>query len=321
MTDEFNFDAPLERLKAQIDALSKDANPTPTTREELHELHAQFERLQQDIYAKLSPWQRTQIARHPQRPTALDYAHLLFEDFTELHGDRTFSDDPAILGGLATFEGRAIVVVAHHKGKTLKERVKRNFGMPNPEGYRKALRLMKLAEKFNKPILTLLDSPGGAPGMGAEERGQAQAIANNLMVMSTLRVPMISLVIGEGGSGGALAIGVTDRILMLEHSIYSVISPEGCSAILWGSGDKIPQAAEALRLTANDLVTFGVVDEVIAEPPGGAHKDPSLAAEKIFTSLTTHFDALDSIPMDELLNHRYEKFRNMGRFDEELTSQ
>lgn len=266
--------------------------------------------------ATLSPWQRTQMARHPQRPTALDYTNLLFEHFTELHGDRTFADDPAILGGLATFEGRAIVLIAHHKGKTLKERVKRNFGMPNPEGYRKALRLMKLAEKFHKPILTLLDSPGGNPGMGAEERGQAQAIAQNLMVMSTLRVPMISLVIGEGGSGGALALGVTDRILMLEHSIYSVISPEGCSAILWGSGDKIQEAAESLRLTADDLFTFGVVDEIIPEPAGGAHEDPSGMAKRIVKSLAAHFQKLDAVPIDELVERRYEKFRHIGRFDE-----
>ena len=245
--------------------------------------------------AKLTPWERTQIARHAQRPTALDYSNLLFEQFTELHGDRNFADDPAILGGLATLAGRSIVLIAHHKGKTLKERVKRNFGMPNPEGYRKALRLMKLAEKFNKPVLTLLDSPGGYPGMGAEERGQAQAIAQNLMVMSTLRVPMISLVIGEGGSGGALAMGVTDRILMLEHSIYSVISPEGCSAILWGSGDKVPEAAESLRLTADDLFTFGVIDEIIPEPAGGAHENPSGMAKKILTSLTSHFQKLAAV--------------------------
>ncbi|HIC04912.1 MAG TPA: acetyl-CoA carboxylase carboxyltransferase subunit alpha [Nitrospirales bacterium] len=266
--------------------------------------------------AKLTPWERTQIARHAQRPTALDYSNLLFEQFTELHGDRNFADDPAILGGLATLAGRSIVLIAHHKGKTLKERVKRNFGMPNPEGYRKALRLMKLAEKFNKPVLTLLDSPGGYPGMGAEERGQAQAIAQNLMVMSTLRVPMISLVIGEGGSGGALAMGVTDRILMLEHSIYSVISPEGCSAILWGSGDKVPEAAESLRLTADDLFTFGIIDEIIPEPAGGAHENPSGMAKKILTSLTSHFQKLAAVPIDELVDRRYAKFRHIGRFDE-----
>ncbi len=266
--------------------------------------------------APITPWERTQIARHAQRPTALDYSDLLFEHFTELHGDRTFADDPAILGGLATLEGRAIVLIAHHKGKTLKERVKRNFGMPNPEGYRKALRLMKLAEKFNKPVLTLLDSPGGYPGMGAEERGQARAIAQNLMEMSTLRVPMISLVIGEGGSGGALAMGVTDRILMLKHAIYSVISPEGCSAILWGDGNSVPEAAEALRLTADDLFTFGVVDEIIPEPPGGAHEDPAGTAKNIVASLTSHFQKLDAFPIDELLDHRYAKFRNIGRFDE-----
>lgn len=316
MTDNLNFEKPLNKLKAKIAALSKAADTTPAAYEELNELRSQLARLQRDIYAKLTPWERTQIARHPQRPTALDYANILFEHFTELHGDRTFSDDPAILGGLAIFEGRTIVVVAHHKGKTLKERVKRNFGMPNPEGYRKALRLMKLAEKFNKPILTLLDSPGGAPGMGAEERGQAQAIAQNLMVMSTLRVPMVSLVIGEGGSGGALAMGVTDRILMLEHSIYSVISPEGCSAILWGSGDKVPEAAESLRLTADDLFAFGIVDEIIPEPAGGAHENPSEMGKNIVTSLTSHFQKLAAVPIDELVDRRYAKFRHIGRFDD-----
>ncbi|MBQ28101.1 MAG: acetyl-CoA carboxylase carboxyl transferase subunit alpha [Nitrospiraceae bacterium] len=316
MTDDLNFEKPLNAIKAKIDTLAKTMNPTPAVREELKELRSQLACLQRDIYAKLSPWERTQVARHPQRPTALAYANLLFENFTELHGDRTFSDDPAILGGLATLAGRSIMVVAHHKGRTLKERVKRNFGMPNPEGYRKALRLMKLAEKFNKPILTLLDSPGGNPGMGAEERGQAQAIAQNLMAMAALRVPSISLVIGEGGSGGALAMGVTDRILMLEHSIYSVISPEGCAAILWGSGDKVPEAAEALRLTADDLLAFGIVDEIIPEPVGGAHENPSGMAEQIVMSLTTHFQKLAAVPIDELVDLRYEKFRHIGRFNE-----
>ena len=316
MTDDLNFERPLKELRARIDILSKTTNPTDAARKELNELRSQLTHLQREIYAKLTPWQRTQVARHPQRPTALDYANLLFESFTELHGDRTFSDDPAILGGLAVFAGRAIVVVAHHKGKTLKERVTRNFGMPNPEGYRKALRLMKLAEKFNKPVLALLDSPGGYPGPGAEERGQAQAIAHNLMVMSTLRVPMISLVIGEGGSGGALAMGVTDRILMLEHATYSVISPEGCAAILWESGDKVPEAAEALRLTADDLFTFGIVDEILAEPLGGAHAHPSGMAQRIASSLTTHLQNLDAIPIDELVDRRYAKFRHVGRFDD-----
>ena len=214
------------------------------------------------------------------------------------------------------FEGRAIVVVAHHKGKTLKERVRRNFGMPNPEGYRKALRLMKLGEKFKKPIVTLLDSPGGYPGMGAEERGQAQTIAKNLMAMSTLKAPTISLVIGEGGSGGALAIGVTDRILMLEHSTYSVISPEGCAAILWGSAEKVLDAAVALRLTSHDLLTLGIVDEIIPEPLGGAHEDPRGMAEQIASSLTTHLQELDTLSIDELVGRRYEKFRRIGNFSD-----
>tara|TARA_B100000315_G_scaffold260191_2_gene319888 strand:+ start:5369 stop:6319 length:951 start_codon:yes stop_codon:yes gene_type:complete len=316
MTNYLDFEKPLNALKAKIDILSKAANPTLEDREELNELRSQLMCLQRNIYAKLSPWQRIQVARHPERPTALAYTNLLFENFTELHGDRTFADDPAILGGLATLAGQAIMVVAHYKGKTLKERVKRNFGMPNPEGYRKALRLMKLAEKFNKPVLALLDSPGGNPGMGAEERGQAQAIAKNLMMMSTLRVPTISLVIGEGGSGGALALGVTDRILMLEHSIYSVISPEGCAAILWGRGDKAPEAADALRITSHDLLEFGVIDEIIPEPTGGAHEDPVGMAENIVMSLTAHFRKLAAVPVDELVDRRYAKFRHIGRFDE-----
>ncbi len=316
MTDTLDFEKPINELKAKIDLLTKARNQTKTEHEHLSNLREQLSQLQSEIYTKLTPWQRTQIARHPQRPTALDYANLLFEDFTELHGDRTFSDDTAILGGLATFKERAIVVIGHHKGKTLKERVKRNFGMPNPEGYRKALRLMKLAEKFKKPVVTFLDSPGGYPGMGAEERGQARAIAHNLLAMSTLRVPMISLVIGEGGSGGALALGVTDRILMLEHATYSVISPEGCAAILWGSGEKTPEAAEALRLTAHDLFTFGIVDEILLEPVGGAHTDPAIMSKKIANSLTSHLENLDTIAIETLLDQRYLKFRNLGRSDE-----
>ncbi len=316
MSDNLPFEKPLLDLKAKIDRLSKTSHPTAASREQIQELELQLASLQQDIYAELTPWERTQIARHVRRPTALDYANLMFDRFTELHGDRTFSDDPAILGGIAVFNGRPIMVLAHHKGKTLKERVDRNFGMPNPEGYRKALRLMKLAERFNRPILTLIDSPGGYPGMGAEERGQAQAIAQNLITMSTLRVPMISVVIGEGGSGGALAVGVTDRILMLEHATYSVISPEGCAAILWGSSDKVPEAAEALRMTAADLFAFGLVDEIIPEPVGGAHHDPTAMTKHIEKALTTHFQALDAIPIQDLMDRRYEKFRHIGRFDE-----
>ena len=316
MTNTFNFEKSLNALKMQIDTLSHATSLTPADHEKLLSLRSEFLRHRRDIYATLNPWQRTQIARHPQRPTALDYTHFLFENFTELHGDRTFSDDPSILGGLATFEGRAIVVVAHHKGKTLKERVRRNFGMPNPEGYRKALRLMKLGEKFKKPIVTLLDSPGGYPGMGAEERGQAQTIAKNLMAMSTLKAPTISLVIGEGGSGGALAIGVTDRILMLEHSTYSVISPEGCAAILWGSAEKVLDAAVALRLTSHDLLTLGIVDEIIPEPLGGAHEDPRGMAEQIASSLTSHLQELDTLAIDELVGRRYEKFRRIGSFSD-----
>ena len=248
----------------------------------------------------------------PSRPTTLDYINELCRDFQELHGDRNFGDDRAIVGGFARFNDRSVMIIGHQKGKTLKERMQRNFGMPNPEGYRKALRLMKLAEKFGRPIITFIDTPGAYPGIGAEERGQAEAIARNLLVMSRLAVPIISIVIGEGGSGGALALGITDRILMLEHSVYSVISPEGCAAILWDDPAKVPDAASALKMTAQDLVGLGIVDEVIPEPVGGAHREIRAVSDRVAKVLTNHLYHLTELPIEQLLAEREQKYRKMG---------
>ncbi|MEQ1626111.1 MAG: acetyl-CoA carboxylase carboxyltransferase subunit alpha, partial [Nitrospira sp.] len=255
---------------------------------------------------------RTQLARHPQRPSTLDYISELSRGFLELHGDRSFGDDRAIVGGFAKFNDRTVMIIGHQKGKTLKERMQRNFGMPNPEGYRKALRLMRLAEKFGHPIMTFIDTPGAYPGIGAEERGQAEAIARNLFVMSRLKVPILSVVIGEGGSGGALALGVSDRVLMLEHSVYSVISPEGCAAILWDNPAKVPDAAMALKITAQDLMGLGVIDEIVPEPLGGAHREPKAVCDRVAKALTNQLFQLLDLPHNELLNQRDLKFRKMG---------
>jgi len=265
-----------------------------------------------ELYGKLSPWQRTQRARHPQRPSTLDYISEMFRDFLEFHGDRSFGDDRAIVGGFARFNDRSVMVIGHQKGKTLKERMQRNFGMPNPEGYRKALRLMKMAEKFGRPIVTFIDTPGAYPGIGAEERGQAEAIARNLYAMSRLTVPIISIVIGEGGSGGALALGVSDRILMLEHGVYSVISPEGCAAILWDDPAKVPDAAAALKMTAQDLVDLQIVDEVIPEPLGGAHREPRAVTDRVAKALTNQLFQLTDLSLAQLLAQRDQKYRRMG---------
>ena len=268
--------------------------------------------LEHELYGKLTPWQRTQLARHPQRPSTLDYIGEMFRDFLEFHGDRSFGDDRAIVGGFARFNDRSVMVIGHQKGKTLKERMQRNFGMPNPEGYRKALRLMKMAEKFGRPIVTFIDTPGAYPGIGAEERGQAEAIARNLYAMARLTVPIISVVIGEGGSGGALALGVSDRILMLEHGVYSVISPEGCAAILWDDPAKVPDAAAALKMTAQDLVDLQIVDEVIPEPLGGAHREPRAVTERVAKALTNQLFQLTDLSVDELLAQRDHKYRRIG---------
>ncbi len=257
------------------------------------------------------------MARHSDRPYALDYINSLMTDFTELHGDRSFGDDNSIVGGIAKFENKSVVVIGHQKGRTTKENVFRNFGMPNPEGYRKALRLMKLAEKFSKPIITLIDAPGAYPGIGAEERGQAEAIARNLMEMSHLRVPIIVAVTGEGGSGGALALGAGDRVLRLESSIYSVLSPEGYAAILWNDSTKAPDAADANKMTADDLYRFGVIDEIVKEPLGGAHRDAKGMAKTLGEVIIRHLNELQAIPADELIKKRYDKFRKLGVFSEQ----
>jgi acetyl-CoA carboxylase carboxyl transferase subunit alpha len=260
----------------------------------------------------LTPWQRVLIARHPQRPYTLDYIKALCSNFTELHGDRSFSDDASIVGGLALFEGRPVVVIGHQKGRTVQESMRRNFGMPHPEGYRKALRLMKLAEKFKRPVLCFIDTPGAYPGIGAEERGQARAIALNLLEMAALKTPMICTIIGEGGSGGALAIGMGDRILMCENAWYSVISPEGCAAILFRDASRAPEAAAALKLTAPELKALGIIEEVVPEPQGGAHRDIPATAQALKAAILRHLNELQALSMDELMAKRYQKFRSLG---------
>lgn len=312
MRDYLEFEKPLREIEDKIEKLSAIGSPKHSVQEELRKLKTRLAQEEVDLYSKITPWQRTQLARHAQRPSVLDYINFFCRDFQELHGDRAFADDRAIVGGFARFNDQSILIIGHQKGRTLKERMERNFGMPNPEGYRKALRLMRLAEKFHRPIITFIDTPGAYPGIGAEERGQAEAIARNLFVMSRLAVPIISVVIGEGGSGGALALGVADRVLMLEHSIYSVISPEGCAAILWDDPAKVPDAAATLKMTADDLYKLGVIDEVIPEPVGGAHRDPETAAKRIAKSFTTHLSHLVGLSTDALLSSRDDKYRKMG---------
>jgi acetyl-CoA carboxylase carboxyl transferase subunit alpha len=308
------FEKPLIELEREIDNLKRFSKGRPIQfNEHLKDLEEKLHRLQKEIFSSLSGWQITQMARHIDRPKASHYIQWMFENFVELHGDRTYGDDPAILGGMAKFNGRSVTVIAHQKGTDAKEMTYRNFGMPHPEGYRKALRLMKMAEIFKKPIMTMIDTQGAFPGIGAEERGQAEAIARNLKTMATLQTPIIVIVIGEGGSGGALAIGVGDRILMLEHSIYSVISPEGCAAILWRDGEK-GLAAESLKLTSPDLFRMGVIDEIVKEPLGGAHRNPKGMAETLKEVVERHLRELEKMNMEELLNLRYEKFRKMGTF-------
>lgn len=312
MRDYLEFEKPLREIEEKIEKLSGSGSTKASVQEELRKLKARLAQEEIHLYGKLTPWQRTQLARHAQRPSVLDYLNFFCRDFQELHGDRAFADDRAIVGGFARFNDRSIMVIGHQKGRTLKERMERNFGMPNPEGYRKALRLMKLAEKFGRPILTFIDTPGAYPGIGAEERGQAEAIARNLLVMSRLTAPILSVVIGEGGSGGALALGMADRVLMLEHSVYSVISPEGCAAILWDDPTKIPDAAATLKMTADDLFKLGVIDEVIPEPIGGAHRDPETAAKRIAKSCTNHLTQLTHLSTEALLAARDQKYRKMG---------
>ncbi len=286
--------------------------------DELRVLSAKLDVLREETYRNLDPMEQVQVARHPRRPYTLDYIQAVFTDWFELKGDRRFRDDEAIVGGWARLDGRSVMLIGHQKGRDMKENLRRNFGMPHPEGYRKALRLMRMAEKFGKPVVTLIDTPGAYPGFGAEERGQAEAIATNLREMARLRVPTISVVIGEGGSGGALALGVTDRILLLEHSVYSVISPEGCAAILWRSAEKRSDAARALRLTSTDLLKLGVADEIIPEPPGGAHADPESTMASVADAVLRCLDELAGRDTDTLVAERWAKYEAMGTWHEPL---
>jgi len=316
-----DFEKPLIELEREIEHLKRFSRGKQIDfSEQLRNLEEKLHRLQKEIFSNLTGWQVTQLARHIDRPRVSHYIQRMFEDFIELHGDRNYGDDPAIVGGIAKFNGRPVVVIGHQKGADAKEMAYRNFGMPHPEGYRKAFRLMKMAELFKKPVLTMIDTPGAYPGVGAEERGQAEAIAKNLEMMMMLRTPTVIIVIGEGGSGGALAIGVGDRILMLEYSIYSVISPEACSAILWKDSEKGKVvAAESLKLTAADLYRLGVIDEIVKEPLGGAHRDPQRMAGILKEVAERDLRELEKIDIEDLLRIRYEKFRRMGTFIDDGT--
>lgn len=311
------FEKPLAELEGRIEDLRMAAGGQVDAGEEIRKLTKKAEELRERIYSGLTAWQKTQVARHQDRPNTEDYIGLLTRDFIEMQGDRLYAEDPAIIGGMAWFDNQPVMVIGHNKGRTTKDKIKRNFGWPHPEGYRKALRLMRFAEKFKRPIITFIDTAGAYPGIGAEERGQSEAIARNLYAMSELGVPVIAVVIGEGGSGGALAIGVANRVLMLEHSIYSVISPEGCAAILWKDGAKAPEAAELLKLTAQDLNQLGIADEVIKEPTGGAHRDYALTAKNIEKALKKHMKELSKLTPEELVEDRYRKFRAIGQFIEQ----
>ena len=312
MTDYLEFEKPLMELEEKIERIKGLSKEQPKAQDEIQKLQKRAHQLQREIYTHLTPIQTLQIARHPNRPSTLDYLGYLVPDFLELHGDRAFADDAAIVGGIGRLDGAPVVVIGHQKGRNVKERVKRNFGMPHPEGYRKAQRLMLLAERFGRPVITFIDTPGAYPGLGAEERGQSEAIAASLRLMARLAVPIVAVVIGEGGSGGALALGVADRILMLEHSVYSVISPEGCAAILWKSADKAVDAADALKMTAKDLLALGVIDEIVPEPLGCAHRNHAAMAAALKKSIGQHLAHLSELPSEDLLAARYEKFRKMG---------
>ncbi len=311
------FEKPLLELERQIDDLKRvgtDGKLDIAT--ELQQLEGKLTTLRTQIYAGLTPIQRVMVARHPRRPYTLDYLSSIFTDFIELHGDRLYWDDLSIVGGWARLAGVSVMVIGHQKGRDTKDNLKRNFGMPHPEGYRKALRLMKMAAKFGAPVITLIDTPGAYPGLGAEERGQSEALARNILEMSALPTPIVAVVIGEGGSGGALALGVADRVLMLENSVYSVISPEGCAAILWKDAGQRERAAEALKLTAEDLLRFKVIDEIIPEPPGGAHADPEATGEALRDTLIRHVTELRKVKSEKLVRRRAEKFASMGSFAE-----
>jgi acetyl-CoA carboxylase carboxyl transferase subunit alpha len=310
-----DFEQPIAELEAKIEELRYVGEDSDINiNDEIAKLQSKSRALTESIFSNLTPWQISQLARHPQRPYTLDYIERIFDDFDELHGDRVFADDKAIVGGLTRLDGRPVMVIGHQKGRDTKDKLYRNFGMPRPEGYRKALRLMEMAERFRIPILTFIDTPGAYPGVGAEERGQSEAIARNLHVMSTLKTPVVCTVIGEGGSGGALAIGVGDRIMMLKYSTYSVISPEGCASILWKSAEKAPEAAEAMSITSDRLKELELIDIIIDEPLGGAHRDIESASRNLKQALTESLEYLIDIPTDKLLESRYQRLMSYGRF-------
>ena len=312
-----DFEQPIAELEAKIEELRYVGDDSEVNiNEEVTRLKSKSETLTKGIFAKLNPWQIARVARHESRPYTMDYLRVIAPDFQELHGDRMYADDPAIVGGVGRISGRALMIIGHQKGRDTKERVRRNYGMPKPEGYRKAQRLMRLAEKFSLPVVTFIDTPGAYPGVGAEERGQSEAIAQSLYLMSALKTPIISVVIGEGGSGGALAIGVSDRLLMLQYAIYSVISPEGCASILWKSAEKAEVAADAMRITAPSLSEFGLVDEVLTEPIGGAHRNPTEMAEVIRNAVLKNLDELDGLSIERLLEQRQQRLAGFGQFKE-----
>lgn len=316
MVDNFlEFEKPIEEFSAKIEELERvSQTQNLDLSEQINKLEDRRQKVTHDIFSSLDPWQITQIARHPMRPYTLDYVGFVIAGFQELHGDRMFADDRSIIAGIGKIDQRNVALIGHQKGRNTREKLRRNFGMPKPEGYRKAQRVMKLAEKFGLPIVTLIDTPGAYPGVDAEERGQSEAIARSLSVMIALRVPVITAVIGEGGSGGALAIGVCDRLIMMEYSTYSVISPEGCASILWKSPDKAPEAAAAMKITSADLKKLGLVDEIVPEPLGGAHRDPEQAAAHLNVSLVRHLEEVSSWTIPELLGKRYERLQSFGQF-------
>ncbi|HSI22916.1 MAG TPA: acetyl-CoA carboxylase carboxyltransferase subunit alpha [Methylophilaceae bacterium] len=316
-TSFLDFEQPIAELEAKIEELRyvQDDSALDIS-DEIDRLQQKSQTLTKDIYSKLGAWQISQVSRHPQRPYALDYINGLFTDFDELHGDRAYSDDPAIVGGIARFEGQPVMVIGHQKGRDTKEKIYRNFGMPRPEGYRKALRLFRLAEKFKLPIITLIDTPGAYPGIGAEERGQSEAIARNLYVMAELKTPIVGVIIGEGGSGGALALGVVDHLMMLQYSTYSVISPEGCASILWKSADKAPEAAETLAITASRLKQLGLVDRIVSEPLGGAHREPEVMMQTLRRALKDELHMLQVKSTSNLLEARLDRLMSYGKYKE-----
>ena len=314
--DFLDFEQPIAELQAKIEELRYVGDAEINLSEEISKLEEKANSLTRSIFAKLTPRQISQLARHPKRPYTLDLIKYLFTDFQELHGDRAFADDKAIVGGLARFRGQSVMVIGHQKGRDTKENIKRNFGMPRPEGYRKALRLMRMAEKFHLPIITFIDTPGAYPGIGAEERGQSEAIARNLYEMAKLRTPIICTVVGEGGSGGALAIGVGDRVMMLQYATYSVISPEGCASILWKSAEKAAEAADAMGITADRLKSLGLIDYIVPEPLGGAHRDMEAAAQMLGEAIETNLRELKIMPLDKLMDKRYQRIMSFGQFEE-----